>query len=119
MKLILVILPLLLSLSAQASYMESCEFEAKIKAVTNLVKMDGTVRNSNPVIVVELKKVIADTGSHNSQSCVAHLDRDTVVLDVERHNDFKIDTRIRLKYRYINSLSPNGVVSAETWTLNN
>ena len=118
MKLLLAGLTLvILSTTANASYLERCVFEAEVKTITTLAKLGGSVQETKLVALVEVKKVISGAGSHVPSACQRHLDNDLKVLEVSPKHKLVVNSRIKLDYFYVNSRGPVGVRHSTRYTL--
>ena len=115
----LLVAGVLFSFASKASYLEACTFEVLVKAKTKVGLNQGSVSSKPAALVVEVKKVIKDNGSHQKKACFRHLDDDIKVIQLKKTDPHNINVGQRLVagYHYVNNWSPNGIVESTSWKL--
>ncbi len=108
---------ILISSSASASYLEKCQFEAEVKTITTLAKLGDSVQEQRLVAIVEIKKVLADQGSHVPSACARHLDNDLKVLEISKREELVVNSRVKLDYFYANSRGQNTINQITRYTI--
>lgn len=109
---------------ASASFMESCDFEASVIAVTRIgvlgeqVSSVGSATGSQEdsyvhIMNIQVTGIKKDLGQ---SSCDRHLDKPFQIV-IKAEDQFKAGDVLKLNYTYANSLTPQGVASMVRWEL--
>ena len=118
MKILVAILTVLVSQMAQASFLESCQFDMKVVEVGAIVQPTATQPNYSRKVLAEVVKA-EDKGGHIS--CDVHIGQEydmnlisASLLDVALLNS---NHRVLVDYFYVNSLGPDGVFESTSFTI--
>lgn len=106
----------LVSTQASASYYLDCQFDATVKTVDALDKLNGTVSTGDEIrrvgaIQIDAARTIAGHGG-----CEHFVGR-TVILELDAQTLLSEGQTLKLDYHTMNGLTPDGVWSTTTWTV--
>ncbi|MDA9951072.1 hypothetical protein N9D31_00730 [Oligoflexaceae bacterium] len=110
MKLLAVIISLVVTQSAMASFYDECEFSAIAGKTQKLAKLNGTVTEFENVLPIEIDAAVNISGHTDCQDHVG----ETRILNVGKQVFEEGDT-LTLGYEHLNSEGPNGVQYKESW----
>lgn len=116
-KVILAILVSMAGYSAQASYLESCIFEAYVQTVTALDVLGQDNDSEKPTFVMVIVVTGAkDKGSHGGeQACAKNISKTYVLsLTEEQYTQVKDTKQVALSYFYVDSMMADGSISSST-----
>lgn len=106
--------------TAQASFLEHCEFDAQVLEVTNIAQLNGSVSyaDSQLSIVVQIKNSQVPSGMGSHTGCTSHKNAIRVlsVTDAEARA-YPKGSLIKLGYVNVNGMTPTGVAGKETYSI--
>ncbi|MCX6118355.1 MAG: hypothetical protein NT027_12490 [Proteobacteria bacterium] len=112
----MIIASILFATSASASYLESCQFDAKVVEVIMAPDLDGTVKTYTPVVKIKIEAAV-DQGSHNPNACSSKVGTDQVLIS-KSTAPIVVDQVLKIDYFYANGRGPNGgMFQSERWSI--